>query len=92
LRGALIGANGKGQRGRRLAFFLELLFPGMTEPRRGSEGLTIIEKWKIAHVQADLAARGLLVNDDGDGAPLDALAEGHPASARQPRMCETLHH
>ena len=52
----------------------------------------MIEQRQIANVQAQRAPRAFLIDDDGDGASLDAFTKADAAAACEARVCEPFQH
>ena len=74
------------------AFFFEFFFFGKAQARRWTQRFAVVEEREVADVKSKRARRRLLVDDDGDGTALDALAETDPAATGEPCVCESLQH
>src|SRR6476620_361152 len=75
-----------------LALFLVFLFFERKEARRRPESLAVVVQREVAHVKRHHATGPLLADDDGDRAPLDALAEANPAAAGKASVREPFQH
>src|SRR5882757_7349402 len=82
----------RGRHQGRLAFFFELAFFGWAQPRRGAQGLSVIEEWQVAHVLRHQTGRRFFLDDDRDGATLDAFSKSDAAAAGETSVRESLHH
>src|SRR5438093_816856 len=78
--------------GRTLILFLELFFFGRPETRGRTQGLAIIEKREVAHVQGNAARGRLALDDDGYRTAFDAVPEGDDAAAGEPCVSEPFGH
>ena len=72
--------------------FFVLFFFGRAEPGRRAKRFAVVEYRQVAHVKRQRARGRFLIDDDGDRAPLDALAERDAAATGESRVRESLQH
>lgn len=75
-----------------LAFFFELFFFDRKETRRRTERLAKVVHREVLDVKRNHTRRCLLVDDDGHGTPLDALAKRETAAAGEAGVREAFQH
>src|SRR5215472_11731752 len=71
---------------RTLAFFLELFFFRRTKPGGRTQRLAVVVQRQVAHMQLKRACRRLRLDNNGDRAAFDAVAERDNTSAGEPRV------
>jgi hypothetical protein len=76
---------------RSLRFFV-IFFERRERARRFAQRFTMIVERKVPNVEGERAARRLLLDDDGNRAAFDAVAETDCASASETRVPESLQH